>query len=443
MGVMLGFSASITKGLDVGVQPLKSRRAMLDTLVRHLAMVRLSLITCAAIALFGCTGLIASSNGGENLTPQQQLAEQKWTNEALPAIRHATCDGCHAGSTAGVGFLVGMTDLDIRKTLMGFDPPVINLDAPPSSRILTKGAHNGPALQADDASAILDWVQAEQAAASSSAGSGSGTMLISTPLFTPQICTSGVAGDPTCPINHVPLDMAGLAGAEVRLLVQALDNNDIYVTDLYLAAAGQGAYIEHPMFVSYPTAAGAMPIPDSIDRFFDVKMNLPMGTAPATCPSPSCATISGGTAAFIGFPPNNQLAIHFKVVSPYQATSGTGSTGGGGGCKVVSSFITNAKPLMIAANSCSSCHMGQNANATSAMNITGINTTDMTMLTNACNQVRTRVNFQTIPQSGVLLAPDPAGDGAHPFKLSTASNPTLANFQTGLTTWINDEKAAP
>src|SRR5438270_7581040 len=128
MGVMLGFPASITKGLDVGVQPLKSRRAMLDTLVRHLAMVRLSLVSCAAIALFGCTGLIASSNGGENLTPQQQLAQQKWTNEALPAIRHATCDGCHAGSTANVGFLVGATDLDIRTTLMGFDPPIVNLD---------------------------------------------------------------------------------------------------------------------------------------------------------------------------------------------------------------------------------------------------------------------------------------------------------------------------
>ena len=45
----------------------------------------------------------------------------------------------------------------------------------------------------------------------------------------------------------------------------------------------------------------------------------------------------------------------------------------------------------------------------------------------------------TIPQSPLLLAPDPAGDANHPLKLSTTSTPTLANFQTGVTTWINVE----
>jgi hypothetical protein len=58
---------------------------------------------------------------------------------------------------------------------------------------------------------------------------------------------------------------------------------------------------------------------------------------------------------------------------------------------------------------------------------------------NTCLQVRAHVNFQTTTQSGVLLAPDPAGDGAHPFKLSTASTPTLANFQSAINTWITVE----
>ena len=43
-------------------------------------------------------------------------------------------------------------------------------------------------------------------------------------------------------------------------------------------------------------------------------------------------------------------------------------------------------------------------------------------------------------QSGVLLAPQPgSADTAHPFKLSTASTPTIANFQTSLNTWITVE----
>jgi len=446
MGTMLGFRASIRERLDVSVQPLKSRRAMLETLVRHLAMVRLTILSCAAIVLVGCTGLIASG-GDPGLTPQQRVAQQKWVNEALPAIQNSTCLGCHAGSTPGVEFLAGSTDLDIRKTLLNFSPAVVNLDAPPSSRILTKGAHNGPALQSDAASAILDWLQAEQAAAQ---GAGSGAMLISTPLFTPQLCTAGVAGDATCPINNVPLDALGVPGAQIQMLIQALDNSDIYITDLYLFGGSMGVYLEHPLFVSYPADASAQPIPDSIDRFFDVKMNIPAATATVpecegTTPLPaSCATVGGGTAAFIGFSPTNALAIHFKVVTPYVPGSGTGTTGGGGGCKRVDSFTANAVPVMIAANECASCHMGQNGNATSAVDMTGITTTgDMTAQTNACNQVRTRVNFQTVAQSGVLLAPEAGGDGAHPFKLSAATTPTYTNFSTAVQKWIADEAAAP
>src|SRR5258708_35446301 len=88
---------------------------------------------------------------------------------------------------------------------------------------------------------------------------------------------------------------------------------------------------------------------------------------------------------------------------------------------------------MTVANECQSCHMGQNANATSAVDMTGITTiADMTAQTNACNQVRTRVNFQTVAQSGVLLAPEAGGAGAPPLKLSGAATPTHTNFSTAV-----------
>jgi hypothetical protein len=95
------------------------------------------------------------------------------------------------------------------------------------------------------------------------------------------------------------------------------------------------------------------------------------------------------------------------------------------------SFVTNAKPVMTTCQQ--QCHGGNNPGAKAAMDLSGLaSTTD----NNTCLQVRSHVNFQTVAQSGVLLAPQPGADTAHPFKLSTTSTPTIANFQAALNTWI-------
>ncbi len=422
--------------LKAGVGPLKSRRAMLDTLLRHLDMVRLS-AALSLVVLVGCTGLITDpTTGGKPQTPEEKIAMQKWEDKALPVFK-ANCASCHAGSTPNVGFLVGTTDQAIHDTLLGFDPQVVNIDAPESSRVLTKGSHNGPALLADQASGILEWVQAEHDAAGAT---GSGVTIIQTAPFTPLLCTMGVAGDPTCPLNHVDLTPVGLPGAEIDFLLQPL-SSDSYVTDLVLKAAADGAYIEHPLFVSVPPMGDVQP--DSIDRFFNVKMDLMPTTSDA---------IGGGTAAFVGFtPPTGPLPtgngyqwyITFKVVDKYRPDTGGGTGGTTGGCKVLDSFKTNVVPIMNATlpgenNNCAACHMGQNGNATSAMNITGIGAGDDPTILTACNQVRTRINFQNIPQSGVLLAPLQGGDGAHPFKLNNFNA-----FSGPMTTWANAEATAP
>lgn len=413
---------------------------MLDILFRHLAMVRLSIATCAIFALVGCVGVI-DSGGDKNLTPEQRIAQQKWLDLALPTIKAATCNGCHAGSQPDIAFLTGASDLAIRDTLVQFNPQVVNLDAPQSSRLLTKGPHNGPALQADQASNILEWINAEKSAAGTGSGSGGNTG-IETAKFTPQICTSGAPGTANCPINHVALDGVGLVGAEIQFVAQALGNTDTYVNDLYLKAAADGAYIEHPLFVSWPADTTQKPIPDSIDRFFNVKLDLAKATGTVACPGPSCDSIGGGTAAFVGFPPNNQMTIHFKVVMPFQPASGGGG-GGGGGCKRLDSFQTNVLPKLTTAMAkvgggtiqCDGCHAGANSGATSAMNITGIGGADVMA---ACNQVRTRLSLQDIPNSGVILAP--TGSATHPEKIAP---PDDATFKAAITAWANDEKAAP
>src|SRR5690348_6969823 len=91
---------------------LSSRRAMLDTLLRHLRMVRLSVGAIALLVLSGagCTGLV-EGGGDHGLTPEQKTAQEMWLTKAMPAFQRAGCPACHAGSQPDVGFLAGSSDL--------------------------------------------------------------------------------------------------------------------------------------------------------------------------------------------------------------------------------------------------------------------------------------------------------------------------------------------
>jgi hypothetical protein len=427
---------------------------MLDTLLKQLNMVRLVVGAVAISLLVGCTGLI-SGEGDQGLTPEQKAAVDAWVNKALPAFKSATCTTCHGGTQQDIAFLAGDADIKIRDTLIGFSPQVVNIDAPQSSRVLTKGAHAGPALSAQQTSDILEWIQAE---ASAAGGTGSGSTIMETTPFTVLLCTSGVAGDPTCPINHVDIsalpNAPALPGAHIDFVAQLIGSSDTYITDLYATTGQDGLYIEHPLFVYLPPTGMKCPngldspCPDPIDRFFNVKIDM-MPTDPKT-------PLDGGIADFANFAPvqGSQMQLTFKVVDKYRDMSGTGGGGGGGqtGCKVLTganSFQSLVVPVMNVqltgeGNKCSNCHMGQNANATSAMDITGIGSTDTSAtgpLQTACNQVRTRIDFSNIPSSGVILAPESGQDAAHPFKFANGGN--FTSFQTALVNWANAEKVAP
>jgi hypothetical protein len=407
--------------------PLQSRKAMLETLFRYRNMVRLSVGAILMVALVGCTGLIDS--GKDGLTPQQRNARAKWQQEALPVLR-ASCITCHNGSRAGVGFLEGASDLDINAAVMKFDPAVVNLDAPGSSRIMTKGLHDGPALTAAETSSLLEWIQAEKDAQASDPTNP--VQVLATPPFAIQVCTSGLPDNATgtCPTNHVALSTLGDAGAlvpgaEISFTAQALSTG-IYLSNLKLVAGTAGTYLEHPLFVSKP--ADKPPFPDQIDRFNAVKMNLMANTTDQ---------ISGGTAAFEGFLVTNMVEIHFKTVKAFDP--GTGGPVMPSGCRVLASFKTNAGPQMQAA--CASCHAGTaNPGAKSAMDITGAAAADDPTALLACNQVRTRINLTTTAQSGFYLAPDPASGTTHPFKFAAAA---FTTFKNSVDIWVQAEKKAP
>lgn len=414
---------------------------MLDTLLKHLDMVRLSIGALAMVALVGCTGLI-DNGGDQSLTPEQRIARQKWIEKALPVLK-PNCGQCHAGSQPDIAFISGVNDLAARDTLMGFDPQVVNVDAPGSSRILTKGAHAGPTLLASQASDILEWVQAEKDAAGVGSGGGSGGPILETTAFSPLLCTCVETGSgstcvpgvsPDCPINHVDLSALGLAGATIEFVAQPLGASDLYVRNLVLKASTDGAYVEHPLFVSWPSG-NAKPIPDGLDRFFNVKLNLMATTQ---------SDIGGGTAAFVGFAPNNKLTIHFKVVDKFKMATGSGSGsggGGGGGCKKLVEFKANAKSQLQAA--CASCHAGNaNGNAKSAMNIDGVGATDDPSILLACNQARTRINFADTTLSGFYIAPNPGQATGHPFKFG-GNQANFNAFKAAVDVWVQAEKTAP
>jgi mono/diheme cytochrome c family protein len=421
MGAMLGVLPSV----KAGVGGLKSRRAMLDTLLRHLPMVRLSVGAAVLVALAACNGLIEGGDG--NLTPEQKAAMSAWTNKAYPHLQQQ-CIGCHSGSEADIAFLAGGSSSAVHDTLMSFAVQVVNLDAPESSRLLTKGAHAGPSLTAVEASDILEWIQAERDAAGVMPDQG-----LQTGKFTPLLCTGGNPGDPTCPVNHVALDGLGLPGASIDMVAQAL-SQDLYVTDLKLVPSVDGVYLEHPLFVSWPADPTQPEIPDTLDRFFSVKMN----EMPSAAPDP----IGGGTAAFVGFTPTNQVSIHFKVISKYMADSGSGAGSGTtqSGCRQLASFKQNAQgPLN---TNCASCHSGTaNANAKAAMDIDGIGSTDDAMIQLACNQVRSRINFQDTNSSSFYIAPDPGQATNHPFKFG-GSAANFSNFKSAVDPWVQAEKTS-
>lgn len=405
----------------------RSRRAMLEPLFRNLDQVRIA-AAASLLTMIGCTGLIDAPPPSK-----AETARQLWVEKALPALRFSAsnCEVCHGGAAPrqSVEFLAGADELAIRDKLMSFDPPVVSLDAPQSSRLLTKGQHEGPPIVGDQKSDVLSWIQAEKDAATDTGG---GTTLgLRTSDFTFSVCTAGNPGDATCPINEISLESlgagAGVPGAKISFVAQTVGSG-LYLNRLKLIPGAMGAYMEHPLFVSVPADPMTKPIADTLDRFFNTKMNL-MATATA-----DQQQIQGGVAAFPNFPPQNKIAVYFKAVKPYQPEGGGG--GGATGCKVQTQFDSVARnPIN---TNCGGCHRGGNANATSALDMTGV---DQAGSAQACNQVRLRANLTDIPNSSIFVVTTP-GYANHPFTFGgNATN--FNNFKNAVTPWLIAERDAP
>lgn len=401
---------------------------MLETLVRHLDMVRLTVAAAAVLLAMGCSGLI-DGGGTSDLTPEEVEARRLWVEKALPQLQ-ANCVICHDGSRANIGFVAGAGDFEKRDTILAYTPVVANTDAPASSRVLTKGIHEGPALDAVQTSDILEWLQAEKAAVPDP---GEGGPRLETDLFLPTICTGGLPDSPgapnlNCLYNTIPLDVIGATGSKIEFIAQALGSG-LYVTNLRLVPGGEGVFIDHPLFVAYPD--GAEPKADTIDRFFNVKMNLQVGAAIEE------QQIAGGTAAFVGFLSTDKIAIHFKEASLFKPDEG--GTTGPSGCLRLAEFKANAAQTL-QTNCAQACHAGGQPNARSAVNMTNLLSANDDEVLAACNQIRTRINFQDLNLSGLYLAPTP-NNANHPFTFG-GNQGQFDAFKNAVQVWATAEQTA-
>jgi hypothetical protein len=235
-----------------------------------------------------CSGEI-QSDIYENLNPKEAVALEKWVEKALPVLG-TKCVMCHDGSMPMIGYLAGANDLERRDTLIAYMPAVINMNAPQSSRMLTKGAHTGPPLEAREASDILQWIVAERDARPDIPPIRSSKMV-------GMLCVDAM----NCPVNSIDLSTLGQPGTVEFNIAQLV--SDSYITNIKIKAGAAGLHVAHPLFESWPAGA-TEPKPDPIDRWFNVDLQIAPNTE---------ATIGTGEGTFVGFSVADELSVRFDI----------------------------------------------------------------------------------------------------------------------------------
>jgi len=227
----------------------------------------------ASFVLAGCVG----TDPSPPQTGPELSARDTWTQKAWPAL--ATCNGCH-GSQPAITWLSPGTVDGAYATVFAFQPPVVSLDTPESSLILTMGKHTGPALQPEQATAVLAWLQKERDERVAPAGEPIVVGPITATLDT---------------MNAVDLGH----GATMHFKADAFDGHlDFSSIDIAATAA---IHVTHPLFVSRPHAAD--PIVDLADRYDDVDADVKAGE-----------TLHLTAGAFLDFSATDPFTIHFKAL---------------------------------------------------------------------------------------------------------------------------------
>jgi hypothetical protein len=362
---------------------------------------------CLGSALTGDDGGTGGGGGGNvggdaGGSASGSYVDRFYTDVA-PILAPA-CGGCHgATGTSAPAFMVAQPDM--LQNLLAY--PGIISDTPEKSRLYAKGLHEGPAFTPDQAPIIRGWIELYNAnkPAPPDGGTGTGT---GKPTVQPFAPTMGGANT----IDLAVLD-AAITGVKITFDAQMVGTS-IQLSNLKVVTpANIGVHIVHPVFSIWNQ--NLEPTPDPVDSFSNLDLTVYAG---------STVTLGPGTLLMPNFAAGELLNVVFTLIEPKMGSNDAGTVTG---CKALTMFVQNVKPLF-AANACSTqCHVG--ANPTAGLKL------DTAPDAALCAVALTEINKTTPAQSQLLLQPDPAQNNGHPRKV----NPFTA-YQTAVTNWINAEK---
>lgn len=376
---------------------------MLDTLLRHLPMVRLRISAAlgVALAMTGCVGDITGPGPEEDAA--LAAAKAKFTADVEPILA-GFCGACHTGMP-NIDFMKPIPD--VRSAMLAF-PGLVDFTAPTASTLLNKGAHSGPALTPDQSATMLDWIELESVAAGAE----------------PAETVETDRQTPMPGLNTVDLSGVGLTGSTLTFLYEPLATG-MYLSDIKVTGGTGGVHVVNPLFVIWDEGVAQ---PDPINRFGNVDL---------TVLEAQTGFVGGGTAVFVDISPIADVSVHFRVAELADGTVPEDPDGiVGGGCNNVPAFTAQAQAALSA--NCASCHGATGMpDAIAATDMRLINDLTADGQATVCAQVKIRVNEADPINSGLFLAPNPGSGTAHPFKFPNAG--AFDAFRTSVIGWINLE----
>jgi cytochrome c553 len=350
------------------------------------------------------------SGGGPADAPPAMSAETLFSTQVEPMLA-TRCGGCHTTGRIGPDFL--RPEPDVRTMLLSF-PALIDLDAPASSRLLTKGEHDGPAFRPAEAEVVRRWIERE-AEEGTEPGAPAPRELATVPVAVGE------------GFNALSLEPLGLPGASLFFVAERVGGG-ILLDDVRVAAGPAGARLSHPVFVSWVSGA---PRPDPIDRFAGLELEVEPNRS---------VRFDSGTVVLTDFPAGSLLSVHFDAVGPLSGGATPGADGGvpmpgASGCAQLTAFRDLVTPALT--RSCTRCHGGGNASATGALDMSRVAAAGDADLRLGCNQILGRISPMAPSSSGLFVQPDPAAGTTHPFTFGTTAE--LNNFRRDVLAWFEME----
>jgi hypothetical protein len=324
------------------------------------------------------------------------------------------CLACHGADRTGPAFLTG----DVHETLLSW-PALVELDDVDSSRILTKGLHEGPAWEPAEAAAVRTWIEMEAAARADDPEDPEDPRVYSTAAVPPD------------GFVVLELDEMGIPGAALTFIGERTAAG-IVLSDVQVSAGRTGARLEHPVVVTWQD--GHEPEPDAVDRFAGIELRV----------SPFESQPLADRIILVGFPTTGgRVSFLFDDAGPFGEPSGgdggmaggDGGTGLPGGCMNVMGFTENAQPPL--SMTCFTCHGGSNPTARMAVDLSMLRDLSMESQTHSCNEILARVDRDALSRSPLFLAPDPASGVMHPFKFMLPGQ--IDAFRSSVLLWLATE----